>query len=140
MQEEDAELRPLHPVQKTHRCEHKPRGFRPPAPGADGAGRCEGRGRRRRQHPRTRLQPTSPGQPHRQERPKPTSAEAARLHLGYRVHTACCANSEMPLAFTVVPCNMNDRAYFKPLLERAREAKLMRRMKHFTAWDEAGPV
>jgi len=30
----------------------------------------------------------------------------------HRVHTACCANSEMPLAFTVVPCNMNDKAYF----------------------------
>jgi transposase len=38
--------------------------------------------------------------------------------LGYRVHTACCAESEMPLAFTVAPCNENDKAYFKPLLER----------------------
>lgn len=38
--------------------------------------------------------------------------------LGYRVHTACCAESEMPLAFTVAPCNMNDKTYFKPLLER----------------------
>ena len=38
--------------------------------------------------------------------------------LGYRVHTACFAESEMPLAFTVAPCNMNDKSYFKPLLER----------------------
>jgi len=38
--------------------------------------------------------------------------------LGYRVHTACCAESEMPLAFTVAPCNENDKVYFKPLLER----------------------
>jgi len=38
--------------------------------------------------------------------------------LGYRVHTACCAYSEMPLAFTVAPCNENDKVYFKPLLER----------------------
>ena len=37
--------------------------------------------------------------------------------LGYRVHTACCAESEMPLAFTVAPCNMNDKVYFKPLLQ-----------------------
>jgi len=37
--------------------------------------------------------------------------------LGYRVHTACCAESEMPLAFTVAPCNENDKVYFKPLLE-----------------------
>jgi transposase len=38
--------------------------------------------------------------------------------LGYRVHIACCARSEMPLAFTVAPCNENDKRYFKPLLER----------------------
>jgi len=31
--------------------------------------------------------------------------------LGYRVHTACCAESEMPLAFTVAPCNENDKAH-----------------------------
>jgi transposase len=37
--------------------------------------------------------------------------------LGYRVHTACCADSEMPLAFTVAPCNENDKVYFKPLLQ-----------------------
>ena len=30
--------------------------------------------------------------------------------LGYRVHTACCAESEMPLAFTVAPCNENTRS------------------------------
>ena len=38
--------------------------------------------------------------------------------LGYRVHTACCANSELPIAFKVAPCNENDKTYFKPLLER----------------------
>jgi len=37
--------------------------------------------------------------------------------LGYRVHTACCVESEMPLAFTVAPCNENDKVYFKPLLQ-----------------------
>ena len=37
--------------------------------------------------------------------------------FGYRVHTACCAESEMPLAFTVAPCNENDKVYFKPLLQ-----------------------
>ena len=36
--------------------------------------------------------------------------------LGYRVHTACCADSELPLAFTVAPCNENDKVYFEPLL------------------------
>ena len=30
--------------------------------------------------------------------------------LGYRVHTACCASSEMPLAFAVASRNMNARA------------------------------
>ncbi len=38
--------------------------------------------------------------------------------LGYRVHTVCCADSELPLAFTVAPCNENDKVYFEPLLER----------------------
>ena len=40
--------------------------------------------------------------------------------LGYRVHTACCTESEMPLAFAVAPCNENDKRYFKPLLEKVR--------------------
>ena len=40
--------------------------------------------------------------------------------LGYRVHTVCCADSELPIAFTVAPCNDNDKLYFEPLLERAR--------------------
>jgi hypothetical protein len=38
--------------------------------------------------------------------------------LGYRVHTVCCADSELPIAFTVAPCNENDKVYFEPLLER----------------------
>ena len=40
--------------------------------------------------------------------------------LGYRVHTVCCADSELPIAFTVAPCNDNDKLYFEPLLEEAR--------------------
>ena len=40
--------------------------------------------------------------------------------LGYRVHTACCADSELPIAYTVAPCNDNDKLYFEPLLERTR--------------------
>ena len=38
--------------------------------------------------------------------------------LGYRVHIAYCASSEIPLAFAVAPCNENDKTYFNPLLER----------------------
>jgi len=38
--------------------------------------------------------------------------------LGYKVHTACCASSELPLAFTVEPCNRNDKCFIKPLLEQ----------------------
>ena len=40
--------------------------------------------------------------------------------LGYRVHTVCCADSELPIAYTVAPCNDNDKLYFEPLLERTR--------------------
>jgi len=40
--------------------------------------------------------------------------------LGYRVHTVCCADSELPIAFTVAPCNENDKVYFEPLLEKVR--------------------
>jgi hypothetical protein len=38
--------------------------------------------------------------------------------LGYRVHTACCADSELPIAFTIAPCNENDKLHFEPLLEQ----------------------
>jgi hypothetical protein len=38
--------------------------------------------------------------------------------LGYRVHMVCCADSELPIAFTVAPCNENDKVYFEPLLEK----------------------
>ena len=38
--------------------------------------------------------------------------------LGYKVHTVCCAGSELPLAFTVKPCNMNEKLFIKPLLEK----------------------
>ena len=37
------------------------------------------------------------------------------------MHTACCAESEMPLTFTVATSDENDKIYFKPLLERVHE-------------------
>ena len=40
--------------------------------------------------------------------------------LGYKVHTACCASSELPLAFTVQPCNVNEKLCLKPLLEKLK--------------------
>jgi transposase len=40
--------------------------------------------------------------------------------LGYKVHTACCTSSELPLAFTVQPCNVNEKLYLKPLLEKLK--------------------
>jgi len=40
--------------------------------------------------------------------------------LGYKVHTVCCANSELPLAFTVEPCNRNDKCFIKPLLKKLK--------------------
>jgi hypothetical protein len=40
--------------------------------------------------------------------------------LGYKVHTACCASSELPLAFTVEPCNMNEKRFIKQLLEKLK--------------------
>ena len=41
--------------------------------------------------------------------------------LGYKVHTVCCAISELPLAFTVEPCNRNDKCFIKPLLEKLKQ-------------------
>ncbi len=38
--------------------------------------------------------------------------------LGYRVPTACCADSELPIAYDVAPCNENDKLHFEPLLEK----------------------
>lgn len=40
--------------------------------------------------------------------------------LGYKVHTACCTSSELPLAFTLQPCNFNDKRFVKPLLEKLK--------------------
>jgi len=40
--------------------------------------------------------------------------------LGYKVHAACCTSSELPVAFTVAPCNMNEKRFIKPLLEKLR--------------------
>lgn len=41
--------------------------------------------------------------------------------LGNWVHTACCTDSELPLAFRVAPCNENDKLYFKPMLEKLQQ-------------------
>jgi len=40
--------------------------------------------------------------------------------LGYKVHTVCCANSELQLAFMVEPCNRNDKCFIQPLLEKLK--------------------
>jgi len=40
--------------------------------------------------------------------------------LGYKVHTVCCTSSELPLAFTVEPCNVNEKLCFKSLLEKLK--------------------
>jgi len=40
--------------------------------------------------------------------------------LGYKVHAACCTSSELPLAFTVAPCNMNEKQFTKPLLKKLK--------------------
>jgi len=40
--------------------------------------------------------------------------------LGYKVHTVCCASSELPLAFKVAPCNVNEKLCFRPLLEKLK--------------------
>jgi len=40
--------------------------------------------------------------------------------LGYKVHVACCTRSELPLAFMVAPCNMNEKLFAKPLLEKLK--------------------
>ena len=40
--------------------------------------------------------------------------------LSYKVHTACCTSSELPLAFMVEPCNRNDKCFIKPLLKKLR--------------------
>jgi transposase len=40
--------------------------------------------------------------------------------LGYKVHTACCTSSELPLAFMVEPCNMNEKCFIKLLLEKLK--------------------
>ena len=44
--------------------------------------------------------------------------------LGYKVHTACCASSELPLAFMVEPCNMNEKCFIKPLLEKLKGSSI----------------
>ena len=42
--------------------------------------------------------------------------------LGYRVHTVCCTESELPPAYTVAPCNENDELHFwLLLLERVHQ-------------------
>ena len=41
--------------------------------------------------------------------------------LGYKVHAACCTSCELPLAFIVAPCNMNEKIFAKPLMEKLKE-------------------
>jgi transposase len=41
--------------------------------------------------------------------------------IGYKVHAICCTSSELPLAFVVAPCNMNEKRFAKPLLEKLKE-------------------
>jgi hypothetical protein len=41
--------------------------------------------------------------------------------LGYKVHTVCCTSSELPLAFTVEPCNLNEKRFVKPLLKKLQD-------------------
>ena len=41
--------------------------------------------------------------------------------LGYKVHTVCCTSSELPLAFMVEPCNVNEKLLIKPLLKKLRD-------------------
>ena len=40
--------------------------------------------------------------------------------LGYKVHTVCCTSSELPLAFTVAPCDMNEKRFIQPLLKKLK--------------------
>ena len=40
--------------------------------------------------------------------------------LGYKVHAVCCTGCELPLAFMVAPCNMNEKLFAKPLLEKLK--------------------
>ena len=40
--------------------------------------------------------------------------------LDYRVHVVCCTSSELPLAFTVEPCNVNEKRCLQPLLEKLK--------------------
>ena len=41
--------------------------------------------------------------------------------FGYKVHIACCTGSELPLAFMVASCNMNEKLFAKPLLEKLKK-------------------
>jgi transposase len=40
--------------------------------------------------------------------------------LGYKVHTICCTGCELPLAFMVAPCNINEKLFTKPLLDKLK--------------------
>jgi hypothetical protein len=72
--------------------------------------------------------------------------------LGYRVHTVCCADFELPIVFTVVPCNENDKLYFEPLLEKMHRLGVRFRMvlddaqyssenvRNAAEWFDAEPV
>jgi len=40
--------------------------------------------------------------------------------LGYKVHAVCCTKSELPMAFMVGSCNMNEKLFARPLLEKLK--------------------
>lgn len=42
--------------------------------------------------------------------------------LGYKVHAACCTYSELPIAFTVALCNMNEKLFANPLLKKLKDS------------------
>ena len=57
--------------------------------------------------------------------------------LGYKVHTTCCASSELPLAFTVQPYNMNQGSclsnrYWKRCIVRTLSLRLFLLMLNTT--------
>ena len=41
-------------------------------------------------------------------------------------HKIASADSELPIAFTVAPCNENDKLHFEPLLERVQPRRRVR--------------
>ena len=72
-------------------------------------------------HSRPSLQPEKPRQQNGEERSWSSRWKGRKgFILGYKVHTACYTSSELPLAFTVAPCNMNEKRCFKRLLKKLK--------------------